>query len=128
MKKRITTEERNKKIFLAIEKIKKNGETPNCKNVAKETNFSETYIFKIVEKEMQKPIGERTQILLELRKHKKSSERKEEILKVKQEFEKKISYSAFRELKENNRVKFLSYDRLVELFEITKKNLQGIIL
>ena len=83
MKKRITTEERNKKIFLAIEKIKKNGETPNCKNVAKETNFSETYIFKIVEKEMQKPIGERTQILLELRKHKKSSERKEEILKGK---------------------------------------------
>ena len=46
----------------------------------------------------------------------------------KQEFEKKISYSAFRELKENNRVKFLSYDRLVELYEITKKNLQGIIL
>ena len=46
----------------------------------------------------------------------------------KQEFEKKISYSVFRELKENNRVKFLSYDRLVELYEITKKNLQGIIL
>ena len=46
----------------------------------------------------------------------------------KQEFEKKINYSAFRELKENNRVKFLSYDRLVEFYEITKKNLQGIIL
>lgn len=39
----------------------------------------------------------------------------------KQEFEKKISYSAFKELKENNRVKFLSYERLVELYEITKK-------
>lgn len=46
----------------------------------------------------------------------------------KQEFEKKINYSAFKELKENNRVKFLSYERLVELYEITKKNLQGIIL
>ena len=100
MKKRITTEERNKKIFLAIEKIKKNGETPNCKNVAKETNFSETYIFKIVEKEMQKPIGERTQILLELRKHKKSSERKEEILKAKQKFEKKGKKGSLKELAE----------------------------
>ena len=46
----------------------------------------------------------------------------------KQEFEKKIRYSAFKDLKVNNRVKFLSYNRLVELYEITKKNLQGIIL
>lgn len=38
----------------------------------------------------------------------------------------KIRYSAFKDLKVNNRVKFLSYNRLVELYEITKKNLQGI--
>ena len=44
----------------------------------------------------------------------------------KKEFEKKIRYSAFKDLKVNNRVKFLSYNRLVELYEITKKNLQGI--
>ena len=44
----------------------------------------------------------------------------------KKEFEKKIGYSAFKDLKVNNRVKFLSYNRLVELYEITKKNLQGI--
>ena len=46
----------------------------------------------------------------------------------KKEFEKKIGYSAFKDLKVNNRVKFLSYGRLVEFYEITKKNLQGIIL
>ena len=42
-----------------------------------------------MEKRDAETIGERTQILLELRKHKKSSERKEEILKAKQKFEKK---------------------------------------
>ena len=46
----------------------------------------------------------------------------------KEEFEKKKNYLAFKKLKENNRVEFLSYDRLVELYEITKKNLQEITL
>lgn len=46
----------------------------------------------------------------------------------KQEFEKKMNYLAFKKLKVNNRVEFLSYDRLVELYEITKKNLQEITL
>lgn len=46
----------------------------------------------------------------------------------KEEFEKKMNYLAFKKLKENNRVEFLSYDRLVELYEITRKNLQEITL
>lgn len=95
MKKRITTEERNKRIFLAIKELKEQGEIPNCKNVSEKTGFSRTYLFKILEKERKKPSGERIKKILELRTHKKMEERVEEILRTDAKFltnEGKINY------------------------------------
>lgn len=91
------SEERNKKILTAIEKIEKAGEKPNYKNVAQETGFSETYIFKLISKEMKKPKGQRIPKILKLKIHNTSKRRADEILKAVKEITAKgeeISYKA----------------------------------
>ena len=97
MQKRMDSEERNKKILTAIEKIEKAGEKPNYKNVAQETGFSETYIFKLISKEMKKPKGQRIPKILKLKIHNTSKRRVDEILKAVKEITGKgeeISYKA----------------------------------
>lgn len=82
MKKRMNSEERNRIISLAIDNIEKRGERPDYKNVAKETGFSETYIFKIISKEKKKPKGQRIPKIIKLKTHHSAEERVDEIVKI----------------------------------------------
>ena len=82
MKKRMDSEERNRIISLAIDNIEKRGERPDYKNVAKETGFSETYIFKIISKEKKKPKGQRIPKIIKLKMHHSAEERVNDIVKI----------------------------------------------
>lgn len=82
MKKRMDSEERNRIISLAIDNIEKRGERPDYKNVAKETGFSETYIFKIISKEKKKPKGQRIPKIIKLKTHHSAKERVNDIIKI----------------------------------------------
>lgn len=82
MKKRMDSEERNRIISLAIDNIEKRGERPDYKNVAKETGFSETYIFKIISKEKNKPKGQRIPKIIKLKMHHSAEERVNDIVKI----------------------------------------------
>ena len=82
MKKRMDSEERNRIISLAIDNIEKRGERPEYKNVAKETGFSETYIFKIISKEKKKPKGQRIPKIIKLKMHHSAEERVNDIVKI----------------------------------------------
>lgn len=82
MKKRMDSEERNRIISLAIDNVEKRGERPDYKNVAKETGFSETYIFKIISKEKKKPKGQRIPKIIKLKLHHSAEERVNDIVKI----------------------------------------------
>lgn len=82
MKKRLTFTERNKIVAIAIKRIILRGEKPNYKSVSEETGLSETYIFKLIKAENQKPKGQRVPIIISLRRREKSNNRLKKIMAV----------------------------------------------